>query len=331
MKIVTPFLLISFTVVVTSASSAQTKVLDMGGVVISVSDSRTAQVFHIVDQMSQWDSGVHHGYVRWAKKTLILSQVDQGLLQKHAELRRVRGWGGGFEQAFYSDDSIEAAARHAVENKILSADEAATEKMILLHFVPILSGMLDQNAPLITAFRARLNAEAKRVAPVVKKLVRFAEIKGNIRLPLFLVSNPVEGNGGGGFNGGVLVVEIEKEPDPLPILLHECLHALLERYKEPIRVAAESIGLSWGELNEGITAAFSPGLTDNLEEADVLAENLTRNFQRGASASDGYAQSKKYMVALIIRPLLRSALKQGETFSGFLPKAVSKLGKFNWH
>jgi hypothetical protein len=56
----------------TSTSSAQTEVLNLGGVIISVSDSRTAQVFHIVDQMSQWDSGVHHGYVRWATRTLNL-------------------------------------------------------------------------------------------------------------------------------------------------------------------------------------------------------------------------------------------------------------------
>jgi hypothetical protein len=55
-----------------TTSSAQTEVLNLGGVIISVSDSRTAQVFHIVDQMSQWDSGVHHGYVRWATRTLNL-------------------------------------------------------------------------------------------------------------------------------------------------------------------------------------------------------------------------------------------------------------------
>jgi hypothetical protein len=280
--------------------------------------------------MSQWDSGVHHGDVRWANRALNLSQEDQKLLQKHAELRRGRGWGHGLEQAFYVDDSVETAAKRAIENKLLSADEAATEKMILLHFVPILSGLLDQSAPQLTAFRARLNVEAKRIAPVVQKLVRFSETKGSLSVPLFLVSNPQEGSGGGGFNGGRLVVEVQKEPDPLPILFHECLHALLWQHKEAIRVAAESVGLSWEELNEGIAAAFSPGLTDDLLEADSLAEKLARNFKRGTSASDGYEQSKKYMVALIIRPLLRSALTQSETFGGFLPKAVGKLGQFSW-
>lgn len=313
-----------------AAGSAQTKMLDLGGILLSVSDSRTAQVFHIVDQISEWDSGVHHGYVRWANRTLKLSEEDRKLLQKHAELRRARGWGNGFEQAFYVEDSIEVAARRAVENHLISADEAATEKMILLHFMPILSGLLDRSAPQITLFRARLKAEAKRISPVVKKLVRFSETKDNIKLPLFLVANPEEGSGGGGANGGRLVVEIQENPDSLPILLHEALHALLWQHKEAIRIAAESVGLSWGNLNEGIAHAFSPGLTDDLQESDTLAEKLALNFQRGTSEQDGYTQSKKYIVALIIRPLLRSALSRGETFSRFLPKAVSKLRIFRW-
>ena len=330
MKIVALPVLITLLALATPTSNAQSRVIDLGGVFICASDSRTAQVFHIVDQMSQWDSGVHHGYVRWANRTLNLSPEDKRLLQKQAELRRARGWGNGFEQAFYVDDSIEVAAQRAVENKLISADEAATEQMILLHFVPILSGLLERSAPQITSFEARLKTEGKRIAPVVKQLVRFSETKGIVRVPLFLVPNPEEGSGGGGFNGGRLVVEIQKEPDPLPILFHESLHALLWHQKEAIRVAAESVGLGWGDLNEGIAHAFSPGLTDNPQEADSLAERLARNFQRGTSASDGYGQSKKYMVALIIRPLLRSALKRGETFSRFLPKAVDKLRAFNW-
>lgn len=331
MKTVALPVLIALLSAVTPTSSAQTKVLNLGGVLISVSDSRTAQVFHIVDQISQWDSSVHHGYVRWANRTLHLSQEDQKLLQRHAELRRPRGWGNGFEQAFYVDDSIEMAAQRAVENKLLSADEANAEKMILLHFAPILSDLLDRSAPQIAAFRARMEAEGKRIAPVVKQLVRFSETKGTIKLPLFLVANPEEGSGGGGASGGRIVVEIQEDPDPLPILFHEALHALLQQHKEAIRVAAESVGLSWGELNEGIAAAFSPGLTDDPRELDALAEKLAGNFRKGTSERDGYAQSKKYMVALIIRPLLRSALDHGETFSSFLPKAVSKLRTFSWH
>lgn len=307
-----------------SVISAQTKDLDLGGVVISVSDSRTAQVFHIVDQLSQWDGACHRQYVRWAARNLNLGQEDQTLLQKHAELRRARGWGHGFEQAFYVDDSIEVAAKRAVENELISATEADAEKTILSHFASILSGLLDRSVPQITAFRARLSAEGKKIAPVVQQLARFSEIKETVKAPLFLAPNPEKGNSGGGFNGGRLVVEVQEQPDPLPTLFHEILHALLWRHKEAIRVAAESVRLSWEALNEGIAHAFSPGLTDNTQEVDLLAEWLVKS----SLASDGGAQ--KYMVAIVIRPLLQSALDRNETFTSFLPKAVIKLREFNW-
>lgn len=307
-----------------SVVSAQNKDLDLGGVVISVSDSRTAQVFHIVDQLSQWDSASHRQYVRWAARNLNLGQEDQTLLQKHAELRRARGWGHGFEQAFYVDDSIEVAAKRAVENELISATEADTEKTILSHFAPILSGLLDRSIPQIAAFRARLTAEGKKIAPVVQQLARFSEIKETIKVPLFLAPNPEVGNAGGGFNGGRLVVEVQEQPDPLPTLFHECLHALLWRHKEAIRVAAEWVRLSWEALNEGIAHAFSPGLTGNTQGGDLLAEWLVK----GSLASDSSVQ--KYMVAVVIRPLLRSALDRNETFTSFLPKAVSKLREFKW-
>jgi len=69
----------------------------VGSIVYSISESRTAQVFHIVDQLSQWDQYAHKQYGRWAARHLKLDQNDQRLLQKHAELRRARGWEHGFE------------------------------------------------------------------------------------------------------------------------------------------------------------------------------------------------------------------------------------------
>jgi len=38
---------------------ATPKSLDLGGLVLSVSDAPTAQIFHIVDQLSQWDVYTH--------------------------------------------------------------------------------------------------------------------------------------------------------------------------------------------------------------------------------------------------------------------------------
>lgn len=46
--------------------------VDLGGIVISVSESRTAQTFHVVDQLSEWDPACHRQYGRWAAKALNL-------------------------------------------------------------------------------------------------------------------------------------------------------------------------------------------------------------------------------------------------------------------
>jgi hypothetical protein len=208
--------LAAFVLAATTAKSAPSSDVDIGGIVITVSDSRTAQVFHIVDLLSEWDEFCHRQYGRWATRTHLLDEQDRKLLQSHAQLRHVRGWGKGFEQAFYVESSIEVAAENAVETKLLSPEEAATEKAILLHFAPKLSDLLTKGAPQINSFKDRLVVEGKQIVPFVQKLVRFSETEKTVRVPLFLVTNPEENNGGGGFSGGRLVLEIEDKPDPLP-------------------------------------------------------------------------------------------------------------------
>ena len=104
-----------------------------------------------------------------------------------------------------------------------------------------------------------------------------------------------------------------------------CLHTLLFRQKDAIEVAAKSVGLRWVALNEGIAYALAPGMTDDMEQFDSLSEALVRNVLRGTPATDSYVQS--YMVAVVIRPLLRAAIENGETITAFLPKAVDKWQK----
>jgi hypothetical protein len=198
---------------VAPVTSAGANDVDLGGVVVSVSDSWTAQVFHIVDQLSEWDEASHRQYGRWAARALNLNEQDRKLLQEHATLRRKRGWGNGFDPAFYVEDSIESAAQKAVESGLLSPEEASAEKRILLHFAPKLSVLRDQGSFKIASFKERLSTEAQKIAPVVQKLTRFSETRTSMKLPLFLIPNPEEGNGGGGFNGGRLVLEVQDEPE----------------------------------------------------------------------------------------------------------------------
>ena len=156
-----------------AAARSSANEVDLGGIVVSVSDSWTAQLFHVVDQLSEWDQARHRQYGRWAAKALNFDDQDRKLLQEHATLRRKRGWGNGFEQAFYVEDSIEGAVQKAVDEKFLSSEEASSEKRILVHFSPKLSVLRDRGAPKIASFIERLSNEAHQIAPTVQKLIRF--------------------------------------------------------------------------------------------------------------------------------------------------------------
>lgn len=306
---------------VASAASAQTRDVDLGALVLSVSDSWTAQTFHIVDQLSQWDQYAHKAYVRWARKELTLTASDSALLAKHAEMRRARGWGKGFEQAFLVDDPIAVAARNAIDRGTLTADEANAEREILEHFAPILSKLLDEQGQRIVQFRAALDAQRDQLRPIVAKLAHFAGATSVIRVPAFLVVNSEENSGGGEANGGRLVIEVPS-PDAVGALLHESLHHFLEPRSAEIRAAADSAHIDYNMMNEGIAYALAPGMTERRPGSDYLAEATVRYVMRGLPPTDAYLRS--YAMGLVLRPLLQDALDHGETLADFLPKAVAR-------
>jgi hypothetical protein len=303
-------------------ATAQTVTIDLEGLVLSLSTSRTAQVFHIVDQLSEWDQFTHKQYGRWARKSEILDQTARDLLKRHTELRKVFGWNSALERAFYVDESIEAAARRAVQSGALTAEQAETEVAVLRHFERVLTPLLDQGGSGVAAFTERLKAEAVSLRPLIQQLRRFADAQTAAAVSVYLVPNPEERSGGGGASGNRIVLEVQKDPDPLPILIHEALHALLDRHRPAVSAAAESVGLTWQRLNEGIAYALAPGLTGSDATRDALAEAWAQRTMGGAGASDSFIQF--YTVATVIRPLLRDALERGETITTFLPKAAEK-------
>jgi hypothetical protein len=308
---------------VTAMTLGSTVSVDLGGLVLAVSDSPTAQVFHIVDQLSEWDQYAHKQYVRWSEKSLNLTKEDRELLRKHAQLRRARGWGHGFEQAFLVEDSINDAASKAIKAQHLSATEAYAEKDILLHFAPILAGLIQQQHGQIQEFEKQLEKEKSRLRSLVVQLRKFTESEGTIQEPVFLVANTDNKNGGGEANGGRLVIEVPSA-DPMGFLLHESMHALLASRAGLIKVQAEAAGMNWESLNEGIAYALAPGITDDTETRDLLVQELAHYLITKTPPSDSYAQF--YMVAGVIRPILRAALAKGETIEQFLPKAINE-----WH
>lgn len=307
---------------ITVAAPARAEVveIDLGRVVLAVSDSTTAQVFHIVDQLSEWDAFTHRQYARWARTALTRDEEYRRLLREHAELRQARGRGQGFEDAFLVEEPIGAAADKAVAAGLLSAADAAAERRILEYFAPLVAPMIAGRRVHLDAFRKRLLDDRARLRPWIEKLARLADVTGTPRVPVFLIASPDENSGGGGANGGRLVVEVPGS-DPTSFLLHETLHVVLAAQAPAIRAAAAAGGLSAQTLNEAIAYAFAPGLTGE-PGRDLLAEGLAAAMLRGAPASEPYSQY--YMMANVIRPTLQAAFDNGESLSGFLAKAVER-------
>jgi hypothetical protein len=133
--------------------------------------------------------------------------------------------------------------------------------------------------------------------------------------------NPDPVNGGGGYNGGRLTVELTR--DPFPITLHELFHAFLDGRKADIaRTAVDVSGLDAETLNEAIAYAFSPGLFElRPPDHDPLGAAVSSDFRSGKPLEDSYTRFRRFGLAL--RPLLRDALEDPkQTLSTFLPRAI---------
>ncbi|MDQ6706384.1 MAG: hypothetical protein M3Z85_10470, partial [Acidobacteriota bacterium] len=82
-------------------SAAQTKEgsnapfhLDAGPLKLDVYISETAQLFHVVDQISQWSEFSHPQYVRYFESQGGgLSESDLRILAEHVAIRKRYGWG----------------------------------------------------------------------------------------------------------------------------------------------------------------------------------------------------------------------------------------------
>jgi hypothetical protein len=71
-----------------AAASIDTTVA-AGPLVLRVHVSRTAQVFHVVDQLAAWSEFCHAQYAR----AVALSDDERALLAEHARVRAKLGWG----------------------------------------------------------------------------------------------------------------------------------------------------------------------------------------------------------------------------------------------
>ena len=310
--------------VATSAAAATVETIEAGDVRFEVhTASRTAILFHVVDQMSGWSQYCHEQYVRWWTKTYgPLTEEDRGLLAEHAAARRKRGWGGGFEQSLYVAANLDRALADAVSAGYLTQGEADTEKKVLLHFAPGIDKLTADLVGADEAFLARLRAKKADLLSFAAKAARLFGTK-NVDVPVYLIPNPDDDFRGGGFNGGIISLEVPPTTNVFPTLLHECFHAFVNPQKPRLEAAIAGVdGLDEQTLNEAIAYAIAPGLLHDSSRGDPLRDEALEDLKDGKQiGTDAFMRFHWY--ALALRPLVKESLDDpNATLDTFLPRAI---------
>lgn len=300
-----------------SADAAADAVVDAGAMKLEVHVSRTANLFHVVDQISEWSRYCHSQYREALGAS---SPADAARLADHRGVREKRGWGGGLEQTFYSPLDLDAAIREGVARGHLTEKEAATERAVLLHFADRGDALLEKERPRLEAFATRIEGERDALRAFAAKVSRFCG-GATVTVPVYLIANPAERDLGGGFNGDRLTLEIPREYDAMPTLLHEAMHAFVGTQRAKLEAAvAQAPSLDFETLNEGIAYALNPGLYHPAGDADPLAASVALDLAQNAPL-ESLARFRRFGLAL--RPILRETLDDPKaSIDAFLPRAL---------
>lgn len=306
------------------AAADTVETVQAGGIKFEVHvGSRTANLFHVVDQMSEWSQYCHKQYGRWWTKTYgPYSDEDRQLLAEYSEVRKRKGWGGGLEQSLYVSADLDQALSDAVSAGRLTQSEADTERKVLLHFAPGIDKLTEELKDAGDAFLAKLRDKKEDLASFAAKAGRLFGTK-SIDVPVFLIPDPDDNSRGGGFNGGVISLEIPPKTDMFPILLHECFHAFINPKKDRLNEVVKGVdGLDEETLNEGIAYAIAPGLLHDSGRVDPLRDEALYDVKQGKQlGTDSYMRFHWY--ALALRPLVQEALDDpNATLDTFLPRAI---------
>lgn len=281
-----------------------------GPLTLDVHVSRTAHVFHLVDQISAWDNSCHAQY----RAAMKLSDDDEAALREYAAVRVKRRWGQGLEQAFYVPLDLDAAIKAGIRDKHLTDDEARAIRPVLDRF----SGRADE---LLAAKRAAVDRafsaiDRARLTKAATQLARFTGVK-KLVVPAFPIASPSAG--GGAMDGGRLRWEIDGDAVNFSVLVHELSHAFFMQEQDQLdALVARTPGLTATLLGEGLAYAMAPGIYGN-SDADNLQYNVAKD--RAADAAwkdDGPGRYRLY--ALALRPLYADALETS-TLEAFLPRA----------
>lgn len=277
--------------------------MECGPLVLEVRASRTAHLFHVVDQLANWSEFCHPQY----RRAMPLDAADEKALERHASIRQKRGWGGGLEQAFYTPLPLEEALAAAVKAGNLAEGQAVVEREVFERFAPRVDALLAKQSVDLRNSLAALDRDG--LSAMAKRLSRLFRVP-SLTVPLYLVASPTPGQGGGGFNGGRIVVEVGPGGDATRTLVHEVTHAFLEpRIDLLAKCAGATPGPDEQTLNEGIAYAVDPGIFSAGKE-DRLARQVASDLAAGKTLADSYTRFNRFGLAL--RPVVKEALEDGD-------------------
>jgi hypothetical protein len=284
--------------------------IQCGPLTMEVYLSRTAHVFHLVDQISAWDNSCHGQY----REHMVLSPEDEAALKAYAAVRDKRPWGQGLEQAFYVPLDLDAAIRAGIKGHDLTDEEAKTIRPVLERFGSRSDELLASKRDILQAAFAKVDRD--RLTKAAEELSRFAGVK-KLTVPVFPLASPSPG--GGGMDGGRLRWELSSDQVSFSVLLHELSHAYFMQKEDALRAIVEKTpGLTMTLLGEGLAYAMAPGLYGD-DEGDNLAYNVAKDrADDKAWKDDGPGRFREY--ALALRPIYRDALHES-SLESFLPRA----------
>lgn len=284
--------------------------IECGPLVLDVFVSRTAHVFHVVDQLAQWSQYCHGQY----RSAMTLSDDDELALRSYAKVRRERGWGRGLEQTFYVPLDLDAAIRAGLRDGHVTDEEANVIRPVLERFAPRVD-------PLMTSKRTHLDrafatVDRERLTRAAEELSRFVGVK-QLVVPVFPIASPTAG--GGAMDGGRLRWEIASESVDVSVLVHELTHAFVMQRNELLEATvARTPGLSMTLLGEGIAYAMAPGIHSNGDRDDL--RDVVARDRAGDVAWKDDGPGRFRMYALGLRPSFKEALATS-TLEAFLPRA----------
>lgn len=271
--------------------------LALGPLVVTLRVDREASFFHAVDQLSAWYPYHHRAYMVLAEGAP-LTPDEQAALLDHRAVRASHGWGAGLEEAFYAGDA------HALDDGTRARVTSAVTR-----WRPRLAPFVDDVQPHVARFADGLAARMSVHAGSFDAVGRLFGTRPT-RETAVLVARPGAGMGGGGANGGVLVVEVTRDEASLTPLVHESVHAMLAGRRPELRDAAARCGggLDATTLEEALVHAIAPGLVhDPPADADPLAA-----LARDTSSAPLGGLAAFYALGLAIRPAMERALETAD-------------------